>query len=138
MDKNLMPLIAKELGVEIEEEFKITNDYDFYYKFTLNDLLVRDKNEEDWYVSDDEVFIALIRGEEEILKLPFCPNYNEQYWTYKGGRFSTATDIWKGFTYDYISKACGCVFRTKEEAIRERPRIYKELTGKDWSEDGEK
>ena len=38
-------------------------------------------------------------------------------------------DIRKGAT-----KSCGCVFRTKEEALAARPAKYKELTGKEWEE----
>ena len=132
MGKNLIYLIAAELGVEIEEEFKVTNDYDFYYKFTLNDLLVRSKNEEDWYESDDEAFIALIRGEEEIIKLPFEPKVGEYYWTYNSSDFCIIENYWDGLVAEYCKKACGCVFRTEQEAIKARPAKYKELTGNEW------
>lgn len=65
-------------------------------------------------------------------KIPFKPREGEMYWTYIGD-WTPHEEFWDGDAYDCIHKACGCVFRTKEEALKARPERYKALTGMDWS-----
>ena len=65
-------------------------------------------------------------------KIPFEPREGEMYWTYFGD-WTPHEEIWDGDAYDCIHKGCGCVFRTKEEALEYLPLKYKMLTGRDWS-----
>lgn len=71
MSKNLIPKIAKMLGVEIGEEFKIKGR-EYIFHFVDNGLIA--------YRTDGSVlpyenclahFLWLINGEEEIIKLPW-------------------------------------------------------------------
>lgn len=67
----------------------------------------------------------------------FEPKYGEIYYSYGNGTWDVLPWEWTGEAYDYIHKAAGCVFRTREEAEAVRPERYKALTGFDWSdEDG--
>lgn len=125
---NLIPVIAKELGVEIGEEFAIKGIEKTKYRFQ-SDMLEASTINTVWICSG--LYINRL-AEVEIIKLPFEPKNGEKYWTYKDTDFNIATDIWNGFVSDYMNKNCGCVFRTKQEAIKARPAKYKELTGKDW------
>ena len=70
---NLIPQIAKMLGVEIGEEFKISNKPDVY-KFT-KDRLIRINS----YGTYDacNTFFELINRQEEIIKLPQKPKLTE-------------------------------------------------------------
>lgn len=71
--RNLIPLIAKELGVEIGEEFKISNKPDVY-KFTEDGLMgIRGNNTYNIF----SIFLKLIAGKENIIKLPQKPILTE-------------------------------------------------------------
>jgi hypothetical protein len=75
-------------------------------------------------------------GDVEVIKIPFEPQEGEYYWTYNGDAFCIVETDWTGFASEYCKKACGCIFRTEAEAIKARPAKYKELTGKEWNNDG--
>ena len=132
MSKNLIPLIAKELGVEIGEEFKLKGK-DYKYRFSDDEF--------QWYAPTNGVwtilgakcdFCDLVHGWVGIIKLPFEPHKGEYYWTYNSDDFSIVETDWAGLAGEYCKKACGCIFRTEAEAIKARPAKYKELTGKEW------
>lgn len=133
MGKNLIPIIAKELGVEIGEEFRIAGSPAIKYRFKNN------KMEGQYTVNDDwEIATPLINslGDVEVIKLPFEPKEGDYYWTYAGDDFCIIRLNWNNrHVYDWMCKACGCVFRTEEEAIKARSAKYKELTGKEWNAD---
>lgn len=135
MSKNLIPIIAKELGVEIGEEFK-TASIAGRFKFNLDGLLAEHKEGRvpTWLTASPLVLKLLITGRCEIIKLPFEPQEGECYWTYNGNDFGIVEIDWTGFASEYCKKACGCIFRTEAEAIKARPAKYKELTGKEWQE----
>ncbi len=69
MAKNLIPGIARMLGVEIGEEFKIKGDVGTY-KLGLEGL---------WgdYGTDAETLEALVCGSVEIVKLHYRPDYRQ-------------------------------------------------------------
>lgn len=132
---NLIPVIAKELGVEIDEEFDVNIPFmgqAKYYRYKLTNIgLWRRGDGVDWVPASGSLE-RLVCGDYEIIKLPFEPKLVEAYWTYSYTNFSVVKVRWHLDAEDYYCKACGCVFRTKEEAIKARPAKYKELTGKDW------
>ncbi len=130
MGKNLIPIIAKELGVEIGEIFRIKNN-DWLYRFSKERLERRFLSGCEWYQSS--MTIGDLQN-AEIIRLPYEPQYGDLYWTYCCEDFSVIRDYWRNTTIDYAFKLAGIVFCTKEEAIAERPKKYKELTGKEWEE----
>lgn len=71
--RNLIPLIAKELGVEMGEEFKISNQH-YVYKFTEDGLIGIKSN---GTFSASCVFLELISGKGNIIKLPPKPKLTE-------------------------------------------------------------
>lgn len=133
MTKNLMPIIAKELGVEIGEEFKFSGNQNvFTYRFTNEEIQSKCKGR-DWGTSVIDLNVVL---KQEIIKLPFEPKTGEQYWTCIGEIWHVIDTLWEDRAIDCFRKHCGCVFRTKEEAIAALPAKYRELTGKEWKENG--
>lgn len=71
MAKNLIPEIARMLGVELGEEFKIKGDDELTYRFTNAGLkLTHDSGVEISVISADVAFAALVKGTDEIAKLP--------------------------------------------------------------------
>lgn len=71
--RNLIPMIAKGLGVEVGEEFKISNMY-YVYKITEDGLIgIQSHNT----YNESYIFIQLISGKEKIIKLPQKPKLTE-------------------------------------------------------------
>ena len=74
MAKNYMADVAKLLGVELDEEFKIvdlSNEYKFLlnYKFTKNGLYLKDETGA-WWLQTNALLHKLLKGEIIIKKLP--------------------------------------------------------------------
>lgn len=139
MSKNLIPEIAKLLGVEIGEEFRIRivdsgNEIKHTFRFTEESLEYYDNNVKEWEWDGHPTLYDLIAGVFEIVKLPWKPKYNEMYFTYSSS-WNAHNVYWTDCFHDYKNLKIGAVFRTEEEAIRERPHIYKQLTGKEWEEE---
>ena len=74
MAKNLIPEIAHMLGVEIGEEFKVKGDDEYTYRFTSNELKLTYANDiEMSTIATNKALIALLNGEDEIIKMPWKP-----------------------------------------------------------------
>ena len=135
MAKNLIPEIARMLGVEIGEEFKIKGYEEWFYKFD-NDRVLMFKHNDDVKmpvapVSVYVAFLALLRGECEIIKLPWKPKQGEKYW---GFWYSQLNDAWLVILYtwsnnpeDFAFYKAGWVFHTKKEAKAALPTVAKEM-----------
>lgn len=133
MAKNLIPEIAKMLGVELNEEFKIKGREGVIYKFIVDGLIVSDDDAEKVYTTANMPLIGLVRGDIEIVKLPWKPKAGEQYYSFGGRFFGDPTVwivvdvIWQGLAYDVAMFDKGWVYRTKEEAQAALPSVAKEL-----------
>ena len=142
---NLIPKICELLGVEIGEEFNaehanigkvLTNSKDepVIFKFQNDGLYAKCS-----YGSGDFFLIGMgnfLKGDYEIVKLPFEPKDGETYYTV---RFYANELVVcdREFRYEMTplaDKYCGNCFRTKAEAEREKYNVYERLTGKKWEE----
>lgn len=126
---NLIPVICKELNLEINEEFKVKGLDNSIFKFTESELLQKIFDKE-WFQSNLPLNLLLDR----VIKLPFKPKMRDDYWTYAKPEFRVVPSIWTDYVCDFALLKCGCVFRTEAEAIKARPQKYKELTGRDYVE----
>lgn len=134
MSKNLIPEIAKMLGVELGEAFKVKGDNELTYRFTNAGLkLTHDSGIEIADVSAKVAFADLLNGKDEIIKLPWKPKAGEQYYSFGGRFFGDPTVwivvdvIWQGLAYDVAMFDKGWVYRTKEEAQAALPKVAAEL-----------
>ena len=135
---NLIPMIAKELGVEIEEEFRIKDesgiDEDFH-RFTDCGLVYYDQAMCEW--QESMRILELIEGRAEVVKKPFEPKNCERYWYvyWSKNGINTSYTLWDGYsTLSWLDKYCGNCFRTEVEAEKHKFEIYEKLTGKKWEE----
>ena len=126
MGKNLIPEIAKMLGVEIGEKFKIKGDR-HTYSIKLDGL------HSDQYAMEDDyaTLLDLLCGDAEIVKMPWKPKKDEKYW---GFWYSSLNDAWIVLLYtwgnnpaDFAFYKAGWVYRTKEEAQAALPKVAAEL-----------
>ena len=132
---NLIPMIAKELGVEVGEEFKIVpldgiyrlSDFGLQTKIFLN-------SGERWESS--KYITPLLTGQYQIKKIPFEPKDGERYWyVYWTAEHIGVTDIlFADGDMHHHHKYCGNCFRTETEAEKHKFEIYEKLTGRKWEE----
>lgn len=133
MSKNLIPEIAKMLGVELGEEFKVKGCNELTYEFVNNGLkLTCDNNTEKIEIAGIAANVALVdllNGKDEIVKLPWKPKKGDVYFS-----FALLGDKWVvrplwcgGFPNEYALLEKGWVYRTCEEAQAALPAVAKEL-----------
>lgn len=128
MAKNLIPEIAKMLGVEIGEEFKVKGDDETTYIFTDDGLkLTYDGGIGIVEISSDVAFAALVNGKDEIVELPWKPKEGEKYWSFLPGAWMVTWYTWDDSPIDFAFYKVGWVFRTKEEAEAALPAVAKEI-----------
>lgn len=128
MTKNLIPIIAKELGVVLHEEFGVCTSK---YKFCNNDLLKFNPETEFWELCRDNTLYDIANGKASIKKLPFIPKDGDKYFYYCSN-FRVDFSFWNNLPFEIALLKCGCVFRTEAEAFAYRPIRYEEFTGKKW------
>ncbi len=128
MAKNYMADVAKLLGIELEEEFMVTED-DYIYKLTKDGLEYK-SDDGNWYYAND-VFLNLLDGTIEIVKLPWQPKYDEKYYL-PGLKFTKVLSaFWNNTVADFAYKETGMVFRTAEECEAALPELRKKYLGGD-------
>lgn len=130
MAKNLIPQIAQMLGVELGEEFKVKGDDETTYIFTDDGLkLTYDGGIGIVEISSDVAFAALVKGTDEIVKLPWKPKKGETYYTFEllGGKWIVHLLWWAGSPNGYALLEKGWVYRTQKEAEAALPAVAAEL-----------
>ena len=133
MAKNLMPEIAKLLGVEIGEEFIIENAdrketvvlaMDGFHVIQPNNVVGPDHG---------KLLSKVLQGLYELKKLPWEPKVGDKYYAI------ASTDnrkpyislyIWRGFVVDYTLWKLEMIYRTEEEARAHMAEDYERLTGR--------
>ena len=123
MRKNYMAEVAKLLGVELGESFKITSDtqgdYHNYYRLTENNCLEMSDDGVEWKMTTAAVLLKhILMGDIRIVKLPWRPSRDDVY--YMPSVTSVGKYIklfWTGSRNDEISYQQGLVLRTKKEAV---------------------
>ena len=127
MAKNYMQDVARMLGVELGEEFKIDGS-NLIYKFFENGLCC--KCDGAWLPAKYQ-FLDLIKGELEIVKLPWQPKKGDKY--YRPYAYFKCADVslWEGYSLDFALKEAGMIFRTKEECEAALPALRKKYLGGD-------
>lgn len=125
MSKNLIPKIAKMLGVELNEEFKIKGREGAIYKFIADGLLVSDDDAEKVYTTAHMPLVGLVRGDIEIVKLPWKPKERDIFYSFSTtyGKWVVRSNMWAGAPCDYALLDKGWVYRTRAEAETALPKV---------------
>ncbi len=114
--------VARMLGVEIGEAFKITDDThddcQIYHRFTKNAGIEISDDGVEWKTAGTVILKFLLMGNVRIVKLPWKPRENERYYY----PLPSDNDLWGGSTwtdsnYDNMRLNRGLVFKTRDEAV---------------------
>ena len=138
MSKNYMAEVAKLLGVELGESFKITSDtqgdypgdYQNYYRFTENNCFETSFDGVKWETATVIILRVILMGGARIIKLPWKPRegekyyvpriairpYDRHYWYY-----------WDNSGVDIKRYDMGLVCKTPEEAIALTEKMLEEI-----------
>lgn len=129
MAKNLMSEVARMLGVELGEEFKIKGYDGLTYKLTDNglELTTVDGQKTKWF--DHGALNSLLKGKMEIVKLPWKPKKGEDYYTFGSvsERWEAIQQTWTNHPFDLALIDKGWVYRTREEAEAALPKVAAEM-----------
>lgn len=119
--------VAKILGVELEEEFKIKG-FEPIYKITNYGLVIKtDSN--NWCEMSGDTFLQLIRGDYVIRKLPWQPKKGDKYYSPSSYFKYVDVALWGGYSTDFALKEAGMAFKTKEECEAALPVLRKKYLG---------
>ena len=130
MSKNLIPEIARMLGVEIGEEFKVEGVADKTYKFIIDELIVcGEKNANHGYVSANMMLVSLAKGNANLIKLPWKPKKGDAYFSFGllGDKWVVRPFWWDGFPNKYALLDKGWVYRSQAEAQAALPKVAAEM-----------
>lgn len=130
MAKNLIPQIAKMLGVELGEEFKIKGYDGLAYQFVDYGLKLSFQNDIGMTAIPTNVaLVNLLNGNDEIIKLPWQPKKGDVYFTFGrlGDKWVVRSLWWGGFPEEYALLGKGWVYRTEEEAAAALPKVAAEI-----------
>ena len=125
---NYMAEVAKLLGVELGESFKIADDifgeHPKYYRFAENVCLEASNDGGYWETADAGVLEDILMGDVRIVKLPWRPKYDETYYTPSiSNAFGYNSFYWKGDDSDEKYYNFGIICKSKEEAIALRQKM---------------
>ena len=127
MSKNLIPEIAKMLGVEIGEEFKVVYKvgFEIICNFTKEGVFVQGCSGR----YNKELLADIICGKVEIVKLPWKPKKGEYYFTFViiGDKWGVGSLHWDGFPNEYALLDKGWVYRSQAEAEAALPKVAAEM-----------
>ena len=130
MAKNLIPEIAKMLGVELGKEFEIKGCKGLVYKFVDDELIVNSTYDKGCSgLTANMTLVSLLKGKREIVKLPWKPRKGDVYYSYALlGDTWVVRPLWCGdFPNEYALFDNGWVYRTKEEAEAALPKVATEI-----------
>lgn len=129
MAKNLIPEIAKMLGVELGEEFQIDIRSNDIFQITESGIwMKKDVNKDEWVEMPFE-FMMLCNGDAVVIKLPWKPKECEDYYTFgkSFGKWSVLKSHWSNHPFDLALLDKGWIFRTYDEAETALPAVAKEM-----------
>lgn len=114
--------VARMLGVEIGEPFKIADDThddcQRYHRFTESAGIEISDDGVEWKMTGTMILKFLLMGDVRIVKLPWKPRENERYYY----PLPSDNDLWGGSTwtdsnYDNMRLNRGLVLKTRDEAV---------------------
>lgn len=116
---NHMEEVAKLLGVELEEVFRLEK-YESYFRFT-REYLESSLDGNDWSMANSLTLLAVLNGTATIKRKP---KYDEKYYIPSiSNAFGYNSFYWRGDDSDEKYYNFGIICKSKEEAIALRQKM---------------
>lgn len=118
---NHMEEVAKLLGVELEEEFRIEGTHvDYIYKISEKGLFLRCSGR-DWWEEVPDTLVQMLAGRtRKIIKLPWKPHIGEKFYIpciHTEPEYMCNVYYWNNDDYDKEYYHMGLICKTSEEAV---------------------
>lgn len=132
---NYIPRIAEMLGLKIGEEFLVENDV-CLHRFTEKHLEYKVCGI--WSYCNRLPY--LLNGKEKIIKLPYKPQFGDEYWTVVWRKIRSRADlepikcVYMDDIGDHFRGALGLIYRTRKEAEDDKYNAFERVTKKTWEE----
>ena len=130
MSKNLMTGICKNLNVELGEEFKVDIYGDRIFKITESGVWEK-KSDDDGYIWEEQLVVLreLLIGDVEIVKLPWKPRFEDEFYTFTlmYGKWKVCIGWWENEPHYYALLGKGWIYRTRAEAEAALPAVAAEM-----------
>lgn len=126
---NYYKQIAEMLGIELEQEFVIT-DLDGKRKDTITYQFTEDglfSKANDLSVKVTLILDLLLTGKYKAVPKPWKPKKGDEYWRCRSKCGSVSSTIWLDDVIDICGWKSGNCFRTKEEAETKGKEIMEKL-----------
>ena len=124
---------AEMLGLELEQEFVITDDdgnrKDKYtYKITEDGLLYKSPTF-NWAISSLGTIGNLLNGDYKVVSKPWKPKKGETYWYYPNPIYFGVINsyVWNDDLTDLLFWKVGNCFKTEEEAETKGKEIMEQI-----------
>lgn len=130
MAKNIIPEIARMLGVELGEEFKIKGYDGLAYQFVDYGLKLSFQNDIGMTAIPTNVaLVNLLNGNDEIIKLPWQPKKGDTFYTFASipNKWVVRIAWWDQTPNHYALLDKGWVYRSEEEAQAALPKVAAEI-----------
>lgn len=124
MAKNYMQDVARMLGVELGEEFKL-DGRETKYKFTENGLYFYAPD--GWWQCSSVLLPKILKGKLEIVRLPWQPKHNETFYRPWRSFTGATSEYWNNAVTDFALKEAGMIFRTAEECEAALPELRENI-----------
>lgn len=141
MARNLMPELAKLLGVELGERFRVKVDGHLNnlteFWFTADNLVYElppdREGKRALHPASENTITFLLYGNYEVVKRPWVPKIGESYWYVMLisdiNRPQTTYGEMKANLFSLVNLIHGNYFRTQEEAEAAKWDFIKQLSG---------
>ena len=123
---NYYEQVAKMLGLELGEKFKLRNDEANYCDDTFY-FSEEGLKELDAIYNCNGILDEILRGKPEIVKLPWKPKHGETYWYYSEAFKHACSSEWRDSLCDLLYWKSGNFFKTKKEANEKGYAFWEEL-----------
>lgn len=128
---NYWKQFAEMLGLELKQEFEITDDGGIKdegtYKITEDGFYYRTTKIDVYIVGHPSVLYGLLDGYYKAVPKPWKPDKGDTCWYYSIGWKRAISLTWEGETIDSCLWKCGNCFRTEEEAKTKGKEIMEQI-----------
>lgn len=128
---NYWKQFAEMLGLELKQEFEITDDGGIKdedtYKITEDGFYYKTATIDVYIVGHPSVLYGLLDGYYKAVPKPWKPKKGEKYWYYSALGTNASWTIWGFYGVDLYRWNAGNCFKTEEEAKTKGKEIMEQI-----------